>query len=151
MPDVVTLHNYQITMCKTRCLGEIHCCKEFNCNLCVGSQALHTSVLMNGNYLQKCYALFSSVGKWIITNFETHPHTPSYLHSMLAILLPSMSLISNKGITLMVSRVKTNTGIGAFHSCSLSNNLALSVHSSTSNAILRKCLKTHLFDLAIYL
>ena len=39
-----------------------------------------------------------------------------FLHSMLAISLPSCFLRLNKGITLSVSRVKTNTCVKAFHS-----------------------------------
>ena len=60
-----------------------------------------------------------------------------------------ISLKSNKGITLPVPRVKTNTGTWAFHSCApfLWNNLLLSVHLATSIATFRKHLKPHLFDL----
>ena len=39
---------------------------------------------------------------------------PVYLHFMLAPSLPSRSLRSNKGISLSVPRVKTNTGARAF-------------------------------------
>ena len=75
---------------------------------------------------------------------------PVYLHSMLATSIPSRSLRSNNDNSLSVSRVKTNTGARAFHSCapSLWNNLPLSVHSASSVATLKKYLKIHLFDLA---
>ena len=39
---------------------------------------------------------------------------PVYLHSILAISLPSRSLRSNKGISMSVPRVKTNTDAGYF-------------------------------------
>ena len=87
--------------------------------------------------------LLSEVSKW--DNFETKSgildavknllpllrkvqytrKQPVYLHSLLATLLPSHSLRSNKGISLSVPRVKTNTGTRTFHSCapSLWNNL----------------------------
>ena len=70
------------------------------------------------------------------------------LHSMLLASLPSHSLRSSKGISLLVSRGKTNTDARAFHSCapSLWNNLLLSVSSAISVAALKKHLKTHLFD-----
>ena len=63
--------------------------------------------------------------------------------------LSSRSLRSNKGIHLSVSRVKTNTGTSAFHSCAPSpwNNLPLSVHSAIAVATFKEHLKTHLFDL----
>ena len=75
---------------------------------------------------------------------------PIYHNSMLAPSLPFYSLRSNKGITLSVSRVKTNTGARSFQSCAVSlwNNLQMSVRPATSNAIFTKHLKTHLFDLA---
>ena len=75
---------------------------------------------------------------------------PVYLHSMLAPSLSSCSLRSSKGISLSFPRVKTNTGARAFHSCapSLWNNLPPSVHSAISVAMIKKHLKTHLFDLA---
>ena len=64
---------------------------------------------------------------------------------------PSRSLRSNGGITLLVRRMKTNTGTRAFSSCapSLWNNLPLSVRSATAVVTFRRCLKTYLFDLAI--
>ena len=77
--------------------------------------------------------------------------TTVYLHSMLATSLPAMSLRSNKGITLLVPKVKTNTGKRGFHSCvpSLWNNLLLSGCSATSTEISRKYLKMHLFLLGL--
>ena len=59
-----------------------------------------------------------------------------------------MKLRSNKDNSLSVSRVKTNTGQRAFHSCapSLWNNLPLSVRSAISVATFKKHLKTRLFD-----
>ena len=75
---------------------------------------------------------------------------PVYLHSMLATSIPSRSLRSNNNNSLIVSRVKTNTGARAFHSCAPSrwNNLPLSVHSAISVVTFKKHLKTHLLDLA---
>ena len=49
---------------------------------------------------------------WI---FHIHEKQPVYLHSILAPSLPSHSLRSSKGITLLVPRVKTNTGARAVH------------------------------------
>ena len=40
-----------------------------------------------------------------------------YLWSLIAISLPSRSLRSNRGITLSIPRIKTNTGARAFSSC----------------------------------
>ena len=79
-----------------------------------------------------------------------HEKQPVYLHSMLAVSLPSHLLRSNEGISLSVPRVNSNSGDRAFHSCapSLWNNLPLSVHSATSVAAFKTHLKTHLFDLA---
>ena len=75
---------------------------------------------------------------------------PVYLHSMLSTLIPSRSLRSNNDNSLLVPRLKTNTGARAFHSCapSLWNNLPLSVRSAILIATFKKHLKTHLFDLA---
>ena len=75
---------------------------------------------------------------------------PVYLHSMLAASIPSRSLRSNNDNSLSVPRVKTNTGVRAFHSCapSLWNNLPLSVCLASSFATFQKYLKTHLFDMA---
>ena len=73
-----------------------------------------------------------------------------YLGSLIAISLPSRSLRSNRGITLSIPRIKTNTGVMTFSSCapSLWDNLPLSVRSATSVATFRRRLKTYLFDLA---
>ena len=86
----------------------------------------------------------------LLTNKTLHEKQPAYLHSMLAASLPSHSLRSNKGISLLFLRVKTYMGARAFHSCapSLWNNFQLSVCSAISVAIFKKHLKTHLFDLA---
>ena len=75
---------------------------------------------------------------------------PVYLHSMLATLIPSRSLISNNDNSLSVPRVKTNTGARDFHSWALSlwNNLPLSLRSVISVATFKKYLKAYLFDLA---
>ena len=82
----------------------------------------------------------------LLTYKTIHEKQPVYLHSMLAASLPSHSLRSNKGISLSVPRVKTNSGARAFHSCapSLWNNLPLSVRSAISVVAFKK----HLFDLA---
>ena len=75
---------------------------------------------------------------------------PVYLYSILAASISSRSLRSNNENSLLVPRVKTNTGARAFHSCapSLWNNLPLSVRSASSVATFKKYLKTHPFDLA---
>ena len=54
---------------------------------------------------------------------------------MHAISLPSRPLRSNKGISLLVPRVKTKTDLLAFHSCAPLNNLPLSVRSAISKCI----------------
>ena len=81
-----------------------------------------------------------------LTYKALHEEQPVYLRSLIAISLPSRSLRSNRGITLSVPRIKTNTGARAFSSFapSLWNNLPLSVLSAT----FRRRLKTYLFDLA---
>ena len=86
----------------------------------------------------------------LLTYKTLHEKQPVYLHSMLAVSIPSRSLISNNDNSLSVPRVKTNTGARSFHSCapSLWNNLPLSVRSASSVATFKKYLKTHLFDLA---
>ena len=74
-----------------------------------------------------------------------------YLHSMLAVSIPSRSLRSNNDNSLSVPRVKTNTDVRAFHSCAPSfwNNLLLSGRSASSvAATFKKYLKTHLFNVA---
>ena len=82
--------------------------------------------------------------------YKVHEEQPIYLYSLTATSLRSRSLRSNRGITLSVPGIKTNTGARAFRSCapSLWNNLPLSVHSAISAATFRRCLKTYLFDLA---
>ena len=84
----------------------------------------------------------------LLTYKALHEEQPIYLRFWIATSLPSRSLRSNRGITLSVSRIRTNTGARAFSSCapSLWNNLPLSVHSATSVATFRKRLKTYLFD-----
>ena len=76
-----------------------------------------------------------------------HEKQPVYLHSMLAASTPSHSLRSNNDNSLLVPRVKTNTGARAFHSCapSLWNNLPLSVRPAISVATCKKYLKTSLW------
>ena len=85
----------------------------------------------------------------LLTFMTLHEKQPVYLHSMLATSLPSQLLRSKKRITLLLPGVKTNTGGRAFHSCapSLLNHL-LALRLATSTVFFRKCLKTHLFDLA---
>ena len=84
----------------------------------------------------------------LLTYKALHAEQPVYLRYLIAISLPSRSLISNRGITLSIPRIKTNTGARAFSSCvpSLWNNLPLSVRSAT----FRRRLKTYLFDLAFF-
>ena len=85
----------------------------------------------------------------LLTYKGLHEEQPVYLRSTIATSLPSRSLRSNRGITLSVLRIRTNTGARAFSSCtpSLWNNLPLSVRSATSVATFRRRLKTYLFDL----
>ena len=75
---------------------------------------------------------------------------PVYLHSTLSTSLPSRSLRSSNGITLLVPGVKINTNACAFHCCAFSlwHNLPLYFLSATSTVIFRKHLKTHVFGLA---
>ena len=86
----------------------------------------------------------------LLTYKALHEEEPNYLRSLIAVSLPSCLLRSNRGITLSIPRIETNTGARAFSSCapSLSNNLSPSVRSATSVATFRRCLKTYLFDLA---
>ena len=86
----------------------------------------------------------------LVTYKALHEEQPVYLRSLIATSLPSCSLRSNRGITLSIPRIKTNTGARAFSSCapSLWNNLPLSVHSATSVATFRRHLKIYLFDMA---
>ena len=81
----------------------------------------------------------------LLTYKALHEEQPVYLHSLIATSLPSRSLRSNRGITLSVPRIRTNTGARAFSS-SLWNNLSLSVRSAISVATFRRCLNTYLFD-----
>ena len=75
----------------------------------------------------------------LLTYKALHEEQPVYLHSLIVTSPPSRSLRSNRGITLLVPRIKTNTGARAFSSCapSLWNNLPLSVRSATSVATFR--------------
>ena len=86
----------------------------------------------------------------LLTYKALQEQQPVYLRSLIAIFFPSRSLRSNRGITLSIPRIKTNTGARAFSSCapSLWNNLPLSLRSATSVATFRRHLKTYLFDLA---
>ena len=86
----------------------------------------------------------------LLTYKTLYEEQPVYLRSLIATSLPSRSLRSNRGITLSIPRIKTNTGARAFCSCGPSfwNNLPLSVRSATSIATFRRRLKTYLFDLA---
>ena len=65
----------------------------------------------------------------LLTYKALHEEQPVYLRSLIAISLPSRSLRSNRGITLSIPRIKTNTGARAFSSRapSLWNNLPLYV------------------------
>ena len=85
----------------------------------------------------------------LLTYKALHEKQPVYLHSLIAISLPSHSLGSNRGITLSIPRIKTNTGARAFSPCapSLWNSFSLSVRSATSIATFKRRLKTYLFDL----
>ena len=86
----------------------------------------------------------------LLTYKALHEEQPVYLCSLIAISLPSCSLRSNRGITLSIPRIKTNTGARAFRYCapSLWNNLPLSVRPAISAATFRRRLKTYLFNLA---
>ena len=86
----------------------------------------------------------------LLTYKALHEEQPVYLRSLIAISLPSRSLRSNRGITLSIPRIKTNTGARAFCSCApfLWNNLPLSVRSANSDATFRRRLKKCLFNLA---
>ena len=71
----------------------------------------------------------------LLTYKALHEEQPVYLRSLIATSLPSCSLRSNRGITLSVPRIRTNTGARAFS-------------STTLVATFRRCLKTYLFNLA---
>ena len=81
----------------------------------------------------------------LLTYKMVHEKQPAYFHCILAASLPSRSLRSNKRISLLVPRVKANTGTRAFHfrAPSLWNNLPLSVRLAFSVATFKKHLKTH--------
>ena len=68
----------------------------------------------------------------LLTYKALHEEQPVYLRSLIAISLPSRSLRSKRGITLLVPRIRSNNGARAFSSCapSLWNNLPLSVRSA---------------------
>ena len=76
----------------------------------------------------------------LLTYEALHEEQLTYLCSLIATSLPPCSLRSNRGITLSVPRIKTNTGTGALSSYapSLLNNLPLSVRSATSVATFRR-------------
>ena len=82
----------------------------------------------------------------LLTYKTLHEKQPVYLHSMLAASFPSRSLRSNKGISVLVPRAKTNTGERAFHLYvpSVWNYFPLYVHSAISVATLKKHLKTYI-------
>ena len=87
----------------------------------------------------------------LLTYKALHEEQPIYIRSLIVTSLLSRSLRSNRGITLSVPRIRTNTGARAFSSCAppfLWNSLPLSFRSATSLATFRRCLKTYLFDLA---
>ena len=83
----------------------------------------------------------------LLTYKAPHEEQPVYLRSLIATSLPSSLLRSNRGITLSVPRIRTNTGARAFSSCapSLWNNLPLSVCSATSVATFRSLETSTLF------
>ena len=87
---------------------------------------------------------------YLLTCKTLHEEQPVYLRPLIATSLHSRPLTSNRGITLSIPRINTNTGARAFSSCapSLWNNLPLSVRSATSVATFRRRLKTYPFDLA---
>ena len=75
----------------------------------------------------------------LLTYKILHEKQPVYLYYMLATSLPSHSLRSSKGTSLSVPRVKTNTGVRAFHSCTPSLwNLPLSVEFSHFSCYLQE-------------
>ena len=86
----------------------------------------------------------------LLTYKALHEEQPVYLRSLIATSLPSRSLRSNRGISLSIPRIKTNTGARAFSSRApcLWNNLPPSVRSATSVATFKRRVKAYLFDLA---
>ena len=113
-----------------------------------GDSSSSTTLLRSLHWLPVKYRVHFKI--CLLTYKALHEEQPVYLRSLIAISLPSRSLRSNRGITLSIPRIKTNTGARAFSSCapSLWNNLPLSVRSATSVATFRRRLKTYLFDLA---
>ena len=95
-------------------------------------------LLRSLHWLQVKYRVHFKI--WLLTYEALHEEQPVYLRSLIAISLPSRSLRSNRGITLSIPRIKTNTGARAFSSCapSLWNNLPLSVRSATFGCHLQK-------------
>ena len=57
----------------------------------------------------------------LLTYVTVREKQPVHLHCVLATSLASRPLRSNRGITLFVPRVKTNTGARALHSCAPSH------------------------------
>ena len=86
----------------------------------------------------------------LLTCKAPHAEHLVFLYSLLPTSLPSRSLRSNKGITLLVPRIKTNACSVAFRSWtpSLWSSLLLFVRSTTSVATFRRRVKTYVFDLA---
>ena len=86
----------------------------------------------------------------LLANKMFHEKQPVYF-TFLFVTLPFHPLKSNKGITLSVSRVKTNRGVSFSLLCSVSLGQPLTFRpfSSVSLATLRTHLQTHFFDLTI--
>ena len=86
----------------------------------------------------------------LLTYKAVHKEQCVYLLALPATSFLSRSLRSNKGITLSVPRIKTNTSARAFSSCSLWNSLPPSVHSATSQLLPSGDVSKHtyLFDLS---
>ena len=87
----------------------------------------------------------------LLTYRALYKKQPVYLRSVIATSLPSRSLRSNRGITLSIPTIRTNTGARAFSSCtpSLWNNLPLSVCSATSVATFEKTSQNIPFRLGV--
>ena len=94
-----------------------------------------------GQIWKKLGAIFSYC---LITVAATSPAFVLIVAHKYEGILSHNHIRSNKGISLSVPRVKTNTGARAFHTCALPlwNNLLLSVHSAISVATFIKHLKT---------
>ena len=86
----------------------------------------------------------------LLTYKALREQQPVYIRSFIATFLPSRSLRSNRGITLAIPRIKTNTGARAFSSLAPSfwNTLPLSVRSALSVATFRSRLNIYPFDVA---